>query len=218
MTNLAIRKQQMLERVRAFGATHRDLFPTASFAGRMFAAVAEASDAVRRHATAEMSGSHSERQGSEEKAAARTALRRRLSGISGVARAVAFEMPGFDQRFKVRFDCSDQRLLAHARSFVESARPLARTFMEHDMAPHFLAQLQADIDAFEQAIRTHHASRDRRVAAQVRIDAEIRKGLQAATRLAAIVPAKIEDPAMLAVWNAARRIGYPPRIKKPVAA
>jgi hypothetical protein len=131
---------------------------------------------------------------------------------------VAFDEPGFERRFRVRFDCSDERLLARARSFVRAARPLARTFVDHDMPRHFLAQLQADIDAFDLAIRTLQASRARRVVAQVSIDAEIRKGLRAATRLAAVVPGKLEDPAMLAVWNRARRIGYPPRIKKPVAA
>jgi hypothetical protein len=218
MTKLDVRRRQMLERVRDFGAAHRDIFPPASFAGRMFAAVAEASDAVKRHEMTEMSGHHGERQGAASKATARMALRRRLGLISRIARVAAYDIPGFDKRFRVRFDCSDERLLSRARSFVKAAQPLMRTFVAHDMPPTLLAKLQEDIEAFDRAITLREDSRGQRVAARASLDAEVRKGLQAARRLAAVVPHKLEDPASLALWNAARRIGYPPRIKSPAAA
>ena len=212
MTKLDIRRQQMLERVRAFGATYRDRFPAESAALRMFAAVAESVDALRRHSTSEISGHHGEREGSASKATARAALRRRLSAISRTARAAAIDRPGLDGRFRIRFDCSDERLLSHARAFVAAARPLARVFTAYDMPSTFLAQLQTEIDLFDRAIRAREASRGCRVAAQASIGAEIRKGVQEARRLAAILPHSVQDPALLAIWNEARRIGYPPRI------
>jgi hypothetical protein len=86
------------------------------------------------------------------------------------------------------------------------------------MPPTLLAKLQEDIEAFDRAITLREDSRGQRVAARASLDAEVRKGLQAARRLAAVVPHKLEDPASLALWNAARRIGYPPRIKSPAAA
>src|SRR6185369_3934282 len=108
MTNRAMRTRQMLERVRAFGTTHRDLFLPQSGAGRMFAVVADVLESLRRHDVAAMEGRSSERAGGESKAAARIALRRRLSGISRTARVAAFDKPGFDKRFRVRLDCSDE--------------------------------------------------------------------------------------------------------------
>jgi hypothetical protein len=217
MTKLEIRRRQMLERVRDFGATHRDLFPSTSFAGRMFATVADAVEAVRSFEAREMAGHNAVREGAESKATARTALRRRLSVLSRMARVAAFDVPGFDRKFRVRFDCTDERLLSRARSFVKAARPLAQTFVDHDMPPTFLAKLQDDIDAFDSAITSREDSHGRRAAARTSIEGEIRKGLQAARRLDAVVPHKLEDPASLVLWNEARRIGYPTR-KKPVAA
>jgi hypothetical protein len=218
MTKLDSRRRQMLKRIRDFGATHRDVFPPASFAGRMFTAVADAVNALERHGMKETAGKNLERQHAESKAAARIALRRRLGIISRIARAVAVDVPGFDRKFRIRFDCSDDRLLSRARSFVKAALPVARTFIAHDTPSTFLKKLQEDIDAFERAIASREDSRGQRVAVRESIDAEIRKGLLAVKRLDAVVPHKLHDPGVLVVWNAARRIGHPPRMKKPVAA
>ena len=207
MTKLDIGRQRMLARLCEFGTAHRDIFPPSSFAGRMFAEVAEASEALRRHATTEVAGQNAERQGAGLKAAARTALRRRLGSISRVARVVAVDRPGFERKFRVRFDCSDERLLSRARLVLKEARPLARTFIAHDMPPTFLATLQEDINAFVHAITSREDSREQRVAARANIDVEIRKGLQAARRLAVVVPHKLENPGSLAMWHDARRIG-----------
>jgi len=213
-----MRTRQMLERVRAFGTTHRDLFLPQSGAGRMFAVVADVLESLRRHDVAAMEGRSSERAGVESKAAARIALRRRLSGISRTARVAAFDKPGFDKRFRVRLDCSDERLLANARTFVEAAGPRARTFIDHDMPSSFLSQLRTEIDTFEETIRARQQSRGRRAAARAGITTEIRRGLRAAKRLTAMVPNTVQDPAILAAWKAARRIGYPRRIKNSRAA
>jgi hypothetical protein len=207
MTKLDIGRQRMLGRLCEFGAAHRDIFPPSSFAGRMFAEVAEASEALQRYATAEVAGHNAERQGAGLKAAARKTLRRHLSGISRIARVADVDIPGFDRKFRVRFDCSDERLLSRARSVLKAARPLARTFIGHDMPPAFLGTLQEDIDAFVQTITSREDSREQRVAARASIDSEIRKGLQAARRLAVVVPQKLKNPGSLAIWNDARRIG-----------
>jgi len=213
-----IRRLQMLEHVRDFGATHRDVFPQASFAGRMFAVVADAVEALKHHAAKELAGRNDVRAGTESKEKTRMTLRRRLSAVSRFARVVAVDMPGFDAAFRVRFDCSDERLLARARSLLKAARPLAQTFVDHDMPLNLLAKLQEDVDAFDTAIASREHSHGRRTTARTGIDAEIRKGLLAAKRLDAIVPHKIEDRGALAIWNAGRRVGYPRRSKKPVAA
>jgi hypothetical protein len=154
-----------------------------------------------------VAGHNAERHGAGLKAAARTALRRRLGSISRVARVVAVDRPGFERKFRVRFDCSDERLLSRARLVLKEARPLARTFIAHDMPPTFLTTLQEDINAFVHAITSREDSREQRVAARANIDVEIRKGLQAARRLAVVVPHKLENPGSLALWNDARRRG-----------
>ena len=218
MAKLDIRRRKMLERVRDFGAARRDLFPPASYAGRMFAAVAGALEALQKHDIAKVNAHTAERCDAESKASARVALRRRLGLMSRVARIAALDQPGFEKKFRIRFDCSDDRLLSRGRAFVKAARPLAKTFTAHDMPPTFLATLQDDIEAFERAITSREDSRGHHAATRSSIDGELRKAMQAVKRLDAVVPHKLQDPALLALWNAARRIGYPRRSKGHVAA
>jgi hypothetical protein len=216
MAKLDIRRRKMLECVREFGAARRDLFPAPSFAGRMFAAVAHALEALQQHELAKLKAHESERHHAASKARARIALRRRLGLMSRMARIVAFDQPGFEKKLRIRVDCSDDLLLSRARSFVKAARPLARAFAAHDMPPTFLTAIEEDIAAFEHAISSREDSRGHHATTRSSIDGEVRKAMQAVKRLDVVLHT-LEDPRLLARWNEARRIGYPPRTRKPAA-
>src|SRR5215471_21307078 len=120
-----LRKMQMFLRVREFGGARRDMFPAASFAGKLFAAVAAAADALEQQLSSNPGVRGTPREGTTWKAIAREALRRRLSTIATLARALALDTPGIADKFKIPLNCSDARLLVVARSFATNSRPLA---------------------------------------------------------------------------------------------
>jgi len=206
MTELEIRKYQTLVRVRDFGAAHRDLFPARSVAGKLFAAVAEAADALPQHETTELAGRGGQQDGAASKAAARAVLRRQVRAIALVAGAA--DVPGLGAKFRASLSCSDERLLSQARSFLKEAKPFADTFVAHELPSNFLRQLQEAIDAFEAATSERATGRAQRVGARARIEATMEEGLRAVRRLSAIVPNKLDDPAAVAMWDLARRIDY----------
>jgi hypothetical protein len=206
-----IRKYQMLVRVRDFGAAHRDLFPARSVAGKLFAAVAAAADALQQHDSTELAGRGGEQDGAASKAAARAALRRQVRAIA--LTAAASEAPGLGAKFRASLDENDERLLSQARTFLEEAKPFAETFVAHELPSNFLRQLQEAIDGFERATRERASGRDQRVGARARFDATMTAALHAVRRLNAIVPNKLDDPASVAVWNGARKIDYGARTK-----
>jgi len=212
MTELELRQYQMLVRMRDFGAAHRDLFPRRSIAGKLFAAVADAADALQQHETAELAGRGGEQEGVAAKAAARAALRRQVSAIVQTARAS--EVPGLGGTFRASPAGSDERLLSQARTFLKEAKPFVDTFVAHELPPNFLGQLRAAIEALEQAMLARTTGRDQRVGARASIEAAMEAGLRAVRRLAAIVPNRLQDPSIVVLWNGARRIDYGAGAKK----
>ncbi len=145
-----LRQQQTFERVRDFGAARRDVFPASSPAGKLFAAVGKAADELDQ----QLSTPGVDRSDGVAVAdAARQALRERLTVIKTMAKALALDSPGLDEKFRERLHCSDARLLYVARAFARDARPLAKLFIAHDMPSNFLNALQEEIDAFVAAIQ-----------------------------------------------------------------
>ena len=214
-----LRKQQMLRRVRDFGAAHRDVFPASSRAGKLLAAVTAAVGALEQQLSKQPGGRGAPRDGTTEKAIARAALRRRLATIATMARALALDTPGLADKFRVPLDCSDERLLVIARAFARDARPLVKQFIAHDMPPDFLAALGEEIDAFVAATTRVQAGREEYRATRAGIDATLQKALRAVTQLNAIVRARLQDDrTALASWDGARRLDYPPRARKDARA
>jgi hypothetical protein len=214
MRTIDLRKQERLVRVRDFGAAHRDVFPASSQAGKLFAAVATAVEALEQKLPVH-AGLGASRGGAGAKAAAREALRRRLATIATMARALALDVPGFDDNFRIPPTCADARLLVIARSFARDARPLARQFISHDMPADFLVSLGREIDAFAAATSLMTAGLDTRRATRAGIDATHDKAGRVVTQLNAIVRARLQDDrAVLAAWNNARRLDASARAKK----
>ena len=216
MTTLEIRKYQMLVRVREFGAAHRDLFPARSVAGKLFAAVAAAAEALQQHDSKELAGRGGEQDAAASQSAAREALRRQVRAIAQTAAAA--EAPGLGSKFRASLNCSDERLLSQARTYLTEAKPFAETFVAHELPSNFLRQLQAAIETFEGAMRERASGRDQRVGARAHFEATMEAGLGAVRRLSAIVPNKLQDPSVSAQWNVARRLEYGGRTRKGAAA
>jgi len=206
MTNEEIRRYRMLVRVREFGAAYRDLFPARSVAGKLFADVAAATDALQEHDAQELAGRGGQQNGSAAKVSARAELRRQVRAIAQTAAAA--EAPGLGGKFRPSLEARDERLLSQARTFLREAKPFVDTFVAHELPSNFLSQLRAAIGAFEQAAGERRSSRDQRVQARACIEATMKAALRAVRRLNGIVPNKLEDPAAITLWSGARRVEY----------
>jgi len=219
MRTIDLRKQQMFVRVRDFGTARRDVFPAASSAGKLFAAVAAAADALEQQLSSNPGGRGTPREGTTSKAIARQALRRRLSSIATLARALALDTPGIADKFKIPLNCGDARLLVVARSFATNSRPLAKLFIAHDMPSNFLTALTEEIDAMAEAMAQGRLGREKARTMRGDIDATIDKGVRAVVKLNAVIRSKLQDDqAALASWDQLRRMGSSARTRSVESA
>jgi hypothetical protein len=203
------RRYEMLVRVREFGVARADLFPPTSLAAGMFADVSAAVAAFREQAAAQISGRGAARESTSAKAAARRALHDRLDAIRRTARGITLDTPGLDQRFRRPSGQGDVALLSAARAVGQEAVPLADQFIARGMPPAFLADLAADIEHLEEAIRARNAGRQTHIIARASIKAAIDAGFAAVRRLDATVPNLLHaDPVALAAWHTARRVEW----------
>jgi hypothetical protein len=205
MKTIDIHRYSMLVRVSDFGAAHRDLFPAAGTAGRLFAAVSKAADELRAQVATQATGQTAAREGAMSKAAARDNLRQALEGIARTARALG--TPELAARFQLVGGRSDHGLTTAAHTFGEAAAPLKAEFVAHGLPKTFLDDLQAALDAFERATRDRFIARRTGAAARAGIDSTIDVALAALTRLDAIVVNMLQGkPTLLAAWASARHV------------
>jgi len=202
-----LQKQQMFVRVRDFGTARRDMFPATSSAGKLFATVAAAADALEQQLSSNPRGRGTPREGTTSRVMARQALYRRLATIATLARALALDTPGLADKFKIPLNCADARLLVIARSFATSAQPLAKVFIAHDMPSNFLSALTEEIDALAEAMLQGRVSLEKAKTMRGDIRATIDKGQRAVAKLNAIMRSRLQDDrAAFASWGEARRI------------
>lgn len=212
MNDSEIRRLQMFQRVRDFGIEHGGDFPNTSLAQQLFTSLTEVITELGGQATSEVSGRGSARQSTETRSQARAALRDALEAISRTARAMAGDVPGLDDKFRVPRNNGDQLLLNAARAFVNDAEPLRPQFVAHELPTTFLVDLQADIDELEAAISRQASSVGDHVAARAGIDDAIDRGTQVVRKLHAIVRNKYaNNPMILAEWTSASHTERAPR-------
>ena len=206
MTGRSIRRHEMLGKVSAFGLTRAETFPPGTLGDELFAAVGLAVRQLQEHAAIQASA-HA-RAAASGKADARALLRARLRRISATARGMAVDMPAVAGTFRVPKTNGDRALLAAARAFALGARPLERTFTDHCLPSTFLADLQADIAAMEQASRQYEALKQQGVAASAGVGAALARAHGSLRRLDAVVLNVCRgDAGAIAAWKAARHEG-----------
>ncbi|HEV7906294.1 MAG TPA: hypothetical protein VGO96_20810 [Pyrinomonadaceae bacterium] len=211
------RRYEAFLRVREFGTSHAAQFPPNSFGAEKFSALGEVIKGLDEHATTQVSGRSTARQGVTGKAAARDELRRDLEAITRTARSMAFDTPGLDDKFRLPREPKDQELLSAARAFAVAAQPLAAEFTRRGLPANFLADLASDIESFEQAISRKTVGRAAHVAATAAIDDLIEDGMKHLRQLDTVVRNIFaDDPATLAGWTSASHVERAPRTKQPL--
>jgi len=204
----------MFVRVREFGAARREMFPVASSAGKLFAAVAAAAEGLEQQLPSTPGGRGTPREGTTSKAIARQALRRRLSTIATLARALALDAPDIADKFNIPLNCGDDRLLVAARSFAANSRPFAKLFIAHDMPSNFLTALGEEIDALAAAMAQGRLGRQKAKAMRGGINATIDTGVRAVVKLNAVIRSRLQDDrTALASWDEARWMDYSARTR-----
>lgn len=210
------RKRQMFTRVDGFGIAHTSDFAANSVGKQLFSALREIIAELDGHAAAEASGRGSARQGTATRADARDQLIEDLQAIRRTARAMADEVTGLDDKFRMPPLGNDQLLLNAARAFANDAAPFSVQFIAHEMPASFLNDLNVDIDALEAAIGDQSSGVGNHVAAGAAIDDAIERGTSTVRKLDAVVRNKYADiQSFLAEWTSASHTERAPRQSAP---
>jgi len=196
------RRYEMFVRVRDFGAAHAGDFAATSLGKQLFTTIGTVVSELDSHSSSKTSGVGTARQGTATRASARSAVREDIEGINRTARAMADEIKGIGDRFRMPRSENDQLLLSTARSFATDVEPFSAQFIAHELSPDFIAELQADIAAMETAISSQSSGIGDHIAAGAAIDDAIDRGVSIVRKLGAIIKNKYGDnPAVLAEWT-----------------
>jgi hypothetical protein len=212
MNDNETRNRQKFVRVCDFGKTHASDFPSGTLGQIQFAALAAVVSEIDGHAMSEVSAQGDVRQGTQTRSQAREALRDDLEAINRTARAMASQIPGIDDKFRMPRGNNDSQLINVARAFLADAMPFNTQFIAHELPADFLQELQGDIAALEGAISDQSSGVGGHVAASAAIDDAIARGIEIVRKLDAIVRNKYaNNPAVLAEWTSASHTERAPR-------
>jgi hypothetical protein len=207
METLAVRRYNMLVRVREFGTAHPDLFPADSLGARTLAELGDITDRLQASVMSESSGRNAARQNMVSKTAARQALRGALEAIARTARGIAVDTAGVAGGFHVPTGRNDHELAVAARRFADDAAPLSASFVAHGLPASFVVELQAALAVFERATSGRTSAKEVHVGARAGITAAIDAALAILPRLDAIVENRAAgDPTLLAAWRSLRHV------------
>lgn len=199
-------------RVTEFGTAHAADFPATGFAGESFAELARVTGELRQFAVAKTSHQTTRRRQTTAKSSAREALLEDLRAINRSARAMARRIPGIDDKFRMPRKLNDQAFLTVALMFAADAEPLAEEFAKYELPANFLADLRADIAAFEKACADQSSAQNSATDANETIDDLIATGLDIVRDLDAVVKNRYRNDALtLSAWTRAAHVERPAR-------
>ena len=202
-----IRRYQVLVRVGEFGVTHAELFPEKSLGGELFAAIRTKVGDLTHKSSTQTFSIGAELDHSFLRAEARATLLDRLRGLRRTARAIEITHSGVENIFQVPRSRNDERLISAARASADAAQPLSDQFIAHGHPTTFIADLEADIDAFAATIVDQSTARETHIGAGAGISETLAEAFEIVRRLDAIVPLAIgHDAETLAAWKTARRV------------
>lgn len=140
-----------------------------------------------------------------------------LQKMNRAANALAEDIDGIEDLFRMPRRRSDAIWLATARNFYDESAPFDAQFQEYDLPATFRADLLALIGEFEIAVREADIAQEQKGGATGALEAEFREAGKLSRKLNAIVRNKYADnPRKLAAWNIASHLeAAPKREPKP---
>jgi hypothetical protein len=212
------RKHQTFTRVHGFGVAHASDFAANSLAVQLFATLATIVSKLDADAATQVSSRGAAREGTTTRGQAREELRADLIAINRTARALAADVPGINDKFRLPPVGNDQLLLTAARAAAADAQALSAQFIAHEMPADFLTDLNDDIARLEATMGNQSSGVGNAIAARAAIETTIDEGVTVVGKLDAIMKNKYaNDPATLAEWASASHTERAPRRKKAPA-
>jgi hypothetical protein len=221
MKKVIKRKIDMGDRVVQIG-TNPELAPTAGITA-LFTQVATTTSTLKEWAMEQSGGLGTFRGGALECRRLAGELRASMRDISEIARVLKPEVaPGAKEVFRMPRNRSFQALLAAGRHFAEKAQPLEALFTARALPATFIADLQAQITAFETAVGMKAGGRSERVGGTSGLDVTARSLIELVQELRAIMRVHLKaKPALLEAFRTAARVersGDAAVVEAPVAA
>jgi hypothetical protein len=211
------RNREMFLRLKAFGASHTDI-PATTVWPQLQTDLNSVIAGLDGHVSSEEVGKGAKLAGTTTRGAGREALREDIEAIVRTARVIGEDKPGFDDQFRMPRGDNDQALLDLARGIAAlvAGAGVKAEFIRHAMPSDFVADLNAEIAALQDAIGDQSEGRADVKSAGVSIDETDAKGLKTARAMDVVVKNFYRDnAAVLAEWETARHVERAPRRKKP---
>jgi hypothetical protein len=210
------RNREMFLRLKAFGAAHTEI-PATTVWPQLLTDLNSVIADLDGHVSSEEVGKGAKLAGTATRGAAREALRDDVEAIVRTARVIGETEPGFDDRFRMPRGDNDQAMLDLGRGIAALVADAAvkAEFIKHAMPSDFVADLNADLAALQDAIGDQSEGRADVKSAGVSIDETDAHGVRIARAMDVVVNNFYRDNApVLAEWETARHVERAPRRKK----
>ena len=206
---------QTYRRMQEFCSSHSSDFAPTSLAAQLGTKLStQLSDLTNLTAT-QAAGDGAARQGTDLREDARGDLRARLKAFNRTAHAIAIEVPGLENKFRVPRGDNDEELIAAARAAAKDAVEFKNHFIAHEMAATCVEDLNASITKFEDTMDDQSGAVGDRVGSRVAINNKLEELMLTRRQLNAIMENKYaDDPATLAEWTRASHIERAAKKKK----
>ncbi len=206
----------MFSRTRDFFNQYAADFPSASIGGILFAALLAIIAQLEQLETETISAKGEVGQMIDVKGDAKDMLQDLLEDIVDMARTMAYEIAGLEDKFRMPRNMGVARLIATGRAFAADAVEYKADFERYGLPKTFIADLTNATDALEAAYQETDTDTQTRVgviAAQTPLFAD---GMTTVKRLDPIVRRYFRgNPQAFAAWTFATHLEREPRTTKP---
>ncbi len=207
MNSSQSKKFDKFQRQEVFMNENQADFPAASPGDKSKLILSNIITKIQQFNAGQISGFDNKSQAFAVKEDARDHLSEELSMINLAAKALADEINGIENKFRLSRKTNDQALLATARSFHADANQYNAKFVEYGLSEKFLLDLEDAINAFETASANADIAKTSHAEATGGLIDLFKQGMAETRKQEAIVKIKYRDnPSKLASFAVASHL------------
>lgn len=205
------RRFEMFLKARDFFAERAGDFPAASIGGALVAALVPVVEQLEALDVQKVSQTGAAAQGVDVSGDARQIVEDKTQDIADMTRAMAYEIDGLEEQFRMPRNRSKLNLIAVGHAFAGDAAAYQAQFIAYGMPANFIADLNAAVAALEAATSDADISTQARVGTNAAFEPLIKSGMEKIRRLDPIVKMKYRQSAQnFAAWIYASHIERAP--------
>ena len=207
MNNTLLFGLNALKGVKQFGEDH-PLTPANAVATAAFTGVSNAITLIEELDASRLNGSSTSRGASREKQLLRDVLRSQVSDLSRISKTLDKAVyPDVASQLKVGRPDAYAALITLANNAVAVVTPIKQVFIDRGAPVGVIEDLQASIDALQEATDRRLGGRGKRIGSNADLQAALRAGRVHVAVLDGIMSiAHKNSPGLLAEWKAAKRV------------